>query len=110
MKRPVKGSLLLASPFLMACGGAQAATNAASIAEQAEIAAYGAEEQECVAKAQTRSDADVCIMQVQARWCGDGGALSARGDCPAQRANRLLNEPSVARGVLNAILDGGSDG
>lgn len=101
--------------FVVACAGTPALTSAqaaSTAAEQAEIASYAAEEQECVARASTRAEADVCIMAVQARWCGDGGALAVRGDCPAQAAGNAARLDAMMRhaaGAAAVSVDAGKE-
>jgi hypothetical protein len=62
----------------ISCGAPQTAT---VVAQQADVAAYAAEQQACVANADARSGADSCIAKVKARWCGPGGQLSQAGGC-----------------------------
>lgn len=74
MKRLV--GLLLA--LLTACGGSSVAVK---VAPQADVAAYAAEQKACVDVAHTRAEADQCIAEVKAQYCGDGGSLHAAGGC-----------------------------
>lgn len=48
---------------------------------EANLAAYAAEEQQCVALAGTRAAADVCITGVRDRWCAPGQPLADAGAC-----------------------------
>lgn len=48
---------------------------------EANIAAYTAEEQECVQLAGSRAAADVCITGVKDRWCAPGQPLADAGAC-----------------------------
>jgi hypothetical protein len=72
-------SALAVAALVMACGGAEQGPT--QVATQAEVIAYGAEQQECVALAATKQQADDCIAEVRARWCGTGGQLALRGAC-----------------------------
>jgi hypothetical protein len=74
---PVAGAVALLV-LLSGCSGVSAVTVAA---QQAEVAAYGADQIQCVSLADTRAQADSCIAAVKARWCGDGGALREAGAC-----------------------------
>ena len=68
-------SLILAT----ICGCAT--TDVTTAVQQAEVAAYGGEELQCVQLATTKVQADSCIAAVKTHWCGDGGALSAVDAC-----------------------------
>ena len=48
---------------------------------QANVAAYAAEELQCVQLANSRAEADACIEAVKARWCGPGAPLQKAGGC-----------------------------
>ena len=72
-------SALAVAALVAACGGSQQGPT--QVATQAEVVAYGAEQQECVALAATKQQADDCIADVRSRWCGQGGQLALRGAC-----------------------------
>jgi hypothetical protein len=69
--------------FVVACG---AVTPVADVAQQADVAAYAAEESACVSSAVSAdaglAGANACIASVKSRWCGDGGQLA--GYCVGQ--------------------------
>jgi hypothetical protein len=73
--------LLAMAPWLAlgACGASQ--PEAVVTAQQAEVAAYAAEEQQCVALAATRGQAHECIGTVRARWCAPGMPLAEAQAC-----------------------------
>jgi hypothetical protein len=48
---------------------------------EANIAAYSAEETQCVTLAATRQAADACIQGVRDRWCAPGQPLADAGAC-----------------------------
>lgn len=50
-------------------------------AEQTAVAAYGAEQIQCVELAATRGQADECRARVRATYCGPGGVLAEAGAC-----------------------------
>ena len=67
-----------------ACGalvaGCQSAP-ATSPADQANVAAYAAQLQQCVALAPTKAAAETCLGAVRASFCGPGGYLAEAGAC-----------------------------
>jgi len=94
---------------LAACALAIAAVHCVSpqtapvdAAQQADVAAYAAEEQACVATNATRAYADECIAAVKQRWCGPGGQLALIDACGD---SGLAGVPLAAP----AAKDGGSD-
>ena len=70
-------------------------------ADQANVAAYGAQEQLCVSQAATRADADACLARVRAAYCGPGGYLAEAGACsyeggaPVPAAKPILAWPEA---------------
>lgn len=68
------------------CSGATPASVTSTTAQQADVAAYAAEEQACVQAAIAAdaglASANACIAGVKSRWCGDGGQLA--GYCAGQ--------------------------
>jgi hypothetical protein len=79
----VKPSLVLAgcaavllSPLLQ-CGATQQPSAAA-------VVGYGAALQNCVQIEATRGNADDCMAEVRARYCGDGGLWLDAGVCPTE--------------------------
>lgn len=109
MKRPVKGSLLLASPLLMACGGVQSPLNPA---QAADVAAYEADLVDCVSGSATRSQADACMAQVRGQWCGPGGRLQVQGACGDAGASASSPLGPTLTKLLDKLpaTDGGTDG
>lgn len=63
---------------LQGCAGS---TPPVSPVVEANIAAYAAEEQECVSLAGSRAAADYCIQGVKDRWCAPGQPLADAGAC-----------------------------
>jgi hypothetical protein len=45
------------------------------------LEAYRTDSLACVSSAKTKAEADACRAAVEARYCGDGGALVAGGAC-----------------------------
>ena len=74
--------------IVFACG---AVTPVADVAQQADVAAYAAEESACVSAAVNAdaglAGANACMAAVKSRWCGDGGQLA--GYCAGQDGGAL---------------------
>ena len=70
-------------------------------ADQANVAAYGAQEQLCVSQAATLAAAQACVAQVQAAYGRPGGYLYEAGACvyeggaPAPAAKPILAWPEA---------------
>lgn len=80
LTRAVVASLIAVA--LLACGATTSQLEADST-QQANFAAYAAQEQACVTGADgSLAAADACQKAVVARYCGDGGALA--GHCAGQ--------------------------
>jgi hypothetical protein len=73
-------SVLAVDRSLTGCSGPPAV----SPVVEANLAAYAAEEQECVSLAGSRAAADVCIVGVKDRWCAPGQPLADAGACLVQ--------------------------
>jgi hypothetical protein len=89
----------IATLTLAACAGATA--DVVTAAHQADVAAYAAEEQACVAQSATAGEARACVAAVQARWCGPGGQLAMAGAC----GDSGVVDPVTA--AMVAAMDGG---
>ncbi len=63
--------------LLAGCSGSQATT----IANEGNVAAYAAEQLECVHLAANRAQADVCRDEIKAVWCAPGRPLAEAGAC-----------------------------
>ena len=50
-------------------------------AQQADVAAWTADDGVCIANAKTRAQADACRDQMRHLFCGDGGLLAGSGGC-----------------------------
>jgi hypothetical protein len=61
--------------FLLGC------VAAGTPAQQADVAAYGAESNACVATSPMRPQYNDCLAAVRARWCGPNGQLADAGAC-----------------------------
>jgi hypothetical protein len=62
--------------------GCVAGQPAASMAaQQADVAAYVAEQLACAAQSSDSLQARVCVAAVRERWCGPGGQLAMAGAC-----------------------------
>ena len=72
-------SVLAVDRCLTGCASATPA--AVDPTTEANIAAYAAEEQQCVSLAGSRAAADVCIAGVKDRWCAPGQPLADAGAC-----------------------------
>jgi hypothetical protein len=71
-------SVLAVDRGVTGCTGSKPAIDPTT---EANLAAYAAEEQQCVALAGTRAAADVCITGVKDRWCAPGQPLADAGAC-----------------------------
>jgi hypothetical protein len=80
------GLLIALAAILNGCAGSTPASVTVTAVQQAEVAAYAAEELLCVQTAAATdaglAGANTCIAGVRARWCGPGGQLA--GYCAGQ--------------------------
>ena len=70
---------LAACAWLLACSAAPPTLQNA--AQAADVAAYAALQDDCVAGSANRAAALACIADVRKRWCGPGGELQIQGGC-----------------------------
>lgn len=108
-------SAVLVLAALYACAGQSADQDVVTAAKQADVTAYAAEEQSCVALASSRAEADVCISGVQARWCGPGGQLQLLGACgdsgivPPEVVAQQAAVAARINAAIAAMHDAGAD-
>lgn len=67
----------LSVPLAMLC----VAILAVSCATVAPLEQYRTDSLDCIAKATTKAEADLCRAAVEIHYCGDGGALADAGAC-----------------------------
>jgi hypothetical protein len=65
-----------------ACSG-----SAATIVNEGNVAAYAAEQIQCVTLAATRGQADSCRDQIKENWCAPGRPLAEAGACSYSSAS-----------------------
>lgn len=75
----VAGLIVAIAILILACSGAPPTVQNAALA--ADVAAYTAESQDCVAGSANLAAYRNCIASVRARWCGPGGTLQQAGGC-----------------------------
>jgi len=72
-----------------------------------DVAAYTAEQQDCVSASTTLPQAKACVAAVRARWCGYGGSLQQLGGCGLDAGPESgMPIPSVLSKALG-LTDGG---
>jgi hypothetical protein len=71
-------SALAVAALIMCTPSSPALSNAAVAAD---VAAYTAEQEDCLSGSTTLPVARACVTQVRARWCGPGGQLAQVGGC-----------------------------
>lgn len=105
-------ALVLAVAFSVAAVAGCASTpqfDAVTAAQQAEVAAYAAEEVACVATSATAVEARDCIDDVQIRWCSLGQPLALIGACgdsglSTKATIDAMHSVDVSIAVKNAVF------